>query len=85
MKNQIKISAAGNIEPPLYKIISDKGYQIEINNKLWIAKKSNLEFRGESIIELAGIILMYDTKGTNWKVSDSVIENYLEFLRINEK
>jgi len=85
MKNQIKISVAGNIEPPLFEIIKGKGYKIEINNKIWIAKKENLEFRGENIIDLAGIILMYETKGSEWKVIDSKIDDYLDFLRKNEK
>jgi len=39
MTNKIKASPAGNIEPPLYKIIGDKGYQIEIEKKYGSLRK----------------------------------------------
>ena len=85
MEKLIKISAAGNIEPSLFEILKKKGYSIEIIDKVWIAKKPNLEFRGENIVELAGIVLMYEAKESNWRVSDSVIDDYLDFLQSNEK
>ena len=85
MKNLIKISTAGNIEPTLFEVIIRKGYALEIAGKTWIAKKPYLEFRGDNIIELAGVVLLYETKGNNWKTSDSVVDDYLEFLRKNEE
>ena len=84
MEKQINIEAAGNVEPPLFKILTDKGYTIEINNELWIAKMSNLQFAGENIFELAALVLMYETKGVDWRVSDTEVDNYVDFLEENE-
>ena len=85
MDKQIRISALGNVEPPLFKILKDKGYTIEVtSSKMWIAKLPNLQFTGENILELAALVLMYETKGIDWRVSDIEVDNYVDFLEENE-
>ena len=45
---------------------------------------SNLQFAGENIFELAALVLMYETKGVDWRVSDTEVDNYVDFLEENE-
>jgi|GEM_PF-1852429 len=81
------IAIAGNVEAPLYSLIIEKGYSIEVKNSYWIAKHltREMEFRGENIIDLAALILLGEVKGSNWKVSDSKIDEYLDFLKQNNQ
>ncbi|WP_299104856.1 hypothetical protein [uncultured Tenacibaculum sp.] len=75
-----RIAAAGNIEPPIYHLLLEKGYKLELKNHRVIARKDNLEIIANSAVELAGIILLRESKGENWKVSDEKIHEYLSFF-----
>ncbi|TDQ29887.1 hypothetical protein [Tenacibaculum caenipelagi] len=80
-----RIAIAGNIEAPIYKLLLDKGFKISIESEHWVAKGEDFEAIADNIIELAGIIYLKENKGKNWKVGDDVIDNYVDFLKMNEK
>ncbi|AZJ35360.1 hypothetical protein [Tenacibaculum singaporense] len=80
-----RIAVAGNIEAPIYKLLLDKGFKISIQGEYWVAKNNNFEAIADNIIELTGIIYLRENKGKNWKASDDVIDNYIDFLKMNEK
>ncbi len=80
-----RIAVAGNIEPPIYQMILDKGYSINYENEFLIAQKGDLEIIANNMIELAGIISLRENKGRNWKVSDDVIDNFLNFIEQKNK
>ena len=77
-----RITVAGNIEAPIYKLLIDKGYKIEFGNNNFKVEKSGFEIIGESIIEVAGIILLIENKGEDWKVKDDEIDEYLKFINL---
>ena len=77
-----RITVAGNIEAPIYKLLIDKGYKIEFGNNNLKVEKSGFEIIGESIIEVAGIILLIENKGEDWKVKDDEIDEYLKFINL---
>ena len=77
-----RITVAGNIEAPIYKLLIDKGYKIEFGNNNLKVEKSGFEIIGESIIEVAGIILLIENKGEDWKVKDDEIDEYLKFVNL---
>ena len=80
MTKMTKISSSGNVEPPLYQIIRNKGFTIDLKDEIWIARKDHLELRGDNIFELAGLILLYENSGSKWTVDDDLIDEYLIFL-----
>ena len=75
------ITAAGNIEPPVYQMLLERGYKIQYKEDYFIAKKDDLEVKAYNIIELAGIIFLREVKGHKWKVDDEKIDNYIDFLK----
>ncbi|MBN1472663.1 MAG: hypothetical protein JW925_12850 [Syntrophaceae bacterium] len=82
MKNGIKISIAGNVMPLAYELLKNKGYAIlkrDCNSLL--AKKDNNEFIAEDMVQLLGLIAIYNEKGEKWEVSDSLIEEFLKYFR----
>ena len=75
-----RIAAAGNIEPPIYHLLLEKGYKLEIRDNQVIARKGELEVIAGNAVELAGIIYLRECKGKDWKVSDKKIDEYLHFF-----
>ncbi|CAM1340568.1 hypothetical protein [Tenacibaculum amylolyticum] len=78
-----RIAAAGNIIPPIYHLILEKGYDIKLKDEYIIATKDNFEFIANDFTELAGLIFLIENKGKNWKVSDELIQDCLMFLKQN--
>ncbi|CAL2079193.1 hypothetical protein [Tenacibaculum sp. 190524A02b] len=81
MNKKITIAAAGNTEPPAYKLIKDIGFKIEKKGDSLIAKKDNLTFYASGALELAGLIFLYESKGENWKVADEIIDEYCDLFK----
>jgi len=83
MGNEVKISAAGNVEVPAYLSLMKKGFSVrwERNDEgaeTWYAEKDDLCFSGEGPIELLGVVAVYETRGNNWKASDEEITDFIE-------
>ncbi|WP_435261886.1 hypothetical protein [Tenacibaculum sp. nBUS_03] len=78
MKEIITIAAAGNTEPPVCKLIKDKGYLVKKEGGLLIAKKDNLVFKADGALELGGLIFLYENKGNKWRVNDNIIDEYCQ-------
>ena len=76
----VRIAAAGNTEPPIYHLILKKGFLIEIRDEYLVAIKDDMEFVADTMVELAGLILLIENKGENWKVDDIEIDNYMSFV-----
>lgn len=78
MKELITIAAAGNTEPPVYKLIKDKGYMVVREGDYLIAKKEGLVFKAQGALELGGLIFLYENKGDKWRVNDDIIDEYCD-------
>ncbi len=77
MASQIRLATAANTEPPLYYLLVERGYEIRIEHDFWVAEKETATFISESLAGVAGLVLLYETKGTNWGISDDLIEGFL--------
>lgn len=85
MSKSFKIASAGNVEPPIFSLLKDKGYDISINSLgYWEATKKNKVFIGVNVIELAGLLYLIDHKGEQWRVEDAKIDEFLDFIELNE-
>lgn len=80
MTELITLASAGNTEPPAYKLIIDKGYNVERRDNSLVAKKDGLIFLAYSALELLGLIVLFETKGENWGVEDEVIDEYCDLF-----
>jgi len=78
MSQQFKLASAGNTEPPIYFLLIEKGYEISINGEYWIAENSTSKFTAYNVLELAGLIMLYENKGKNWHVNDDKIEEFIK-------
>ena len=83
MNEEIKISAAANVEIPAYLTLKEKGYnvywkRVDKENEYWYADKGNLNFMAEGAIELLGIVAVYELRAQNWKASDSEIDEFIK-------
>lgn len=85
MNKLFKIAAVGNVEPPIFSLLRDKGYHISISDSGdWIARKEETTFVGDNVIELAGLIYLIDHKGKQWGVEDAKIDEFLDFIQLQE-
>ncbi|WP_157811750.1 hypothetical protein [Tenacibaculum sp. SZ-18] len=46
------LSVAGNVIPPLYDLIIEKGYKIRYSGEFILAKNENIELKAYDLIEL---------------------------------
>lgn len=74
------IAVAGNIVPPIYHLILEKGYEIKWKGEYIVAAKEDIELKAYDLIELGAIVFLYENKGLNWKVNDDKIDDCLMFL-----
>ncbi|KAA3632154.1 MAG: hypothetical protein DWQ02_15175 [Bacteroidetes bacterium] len=78
MKQKYTLSAAGDILPPIYYTIIEKGYSIKAEEGFWIAENEKAKLIGDDLMDLAGLILLFEEKGENWVVDDAKIDDFLE-------
>lgn len=72
------LCAAGNVEVPAYLVLSQKAYIVTApGNEGWCAEKDGLRFQAESLVELLGLVSMYEARGPNWAALDEEIEDFL--------
>ncbi len=78
MMQKYRLSAAGNILPPIYYTILEKGYSIKAEDGFWIAENEKAILTGDDLMDLAGLILLFEEKGENWEVDDTKIDVFLK-------
>jgi len=83
MTHQTWICAAGNTEVPAALVLSKKGYIVSVSIRStgtdsWHAEKGELDFQAASLIELLGLVTMYEVRGVNWAAADQEIDASLK-------
>ena len=77
-QSQPTLCAAANVEVPAYLVLRQKAYTVTApGNDGWYAEKGSLRFQAESLIELLGLVSMYEERGTNWAAADQEIDDFL--------
>lgn len=77
------LCAAGNVVVPSYLALKSKGYVIEPkslrqDNETWWAEKDGLRFQADNVIELLGLVTMYEIRGIDWQATDEEIDAFLQ-------
>ncbi|MFA7209022.1 MAG: hypothetical protein WC120_01930 [Parcubacteria group bacterium] len=81
MNEKFVLGMAGNVFPVAYEIIKNKGYQILKEGENYIAESNGQKFIAkDDIVQLLGLITIYETKGENWATTDQVIDEFLKNL-----
>ncbi len=78
------IAVSGNIVPPIYHLILDKGFKIKRKGKYIVAAKEDIELKACDFIELGALVFHYENKGVYWKVNDEKIDDCLTFIEQNQ-
>lgn len=77
-QTHVFICSAANTEVPAYLVLSQKAYKITVfGADGWYAEKDGLCFQAESLIELLGLVCMYEARGPNWPAADQDINDFL--------
>ena len=76
------LCAAGNTEVPAYLVLMQKGYTVsydqrESDRQICYAEKDHLRFQADGVIEVLGLVCMYESRGVNWAATDPEIEDFL--------
>lgn len=76
------LCAAGNTEVPAYLVLRQKGYTVgcdqgESESQSWYVERDALHFQADSLIEVLGLVCMYESRGINWAATDPEIEDFL--------
>lgn len=72
------LCAAANVEVPAYLVLSQKAYIVTgPGNDGWHAEKDGMSFQAESLIELLGLVSMYEARGPKWAAADQEIDDFL--------
>jgi hypothetical protein len=78
----VNLSAAGNIVVPAYLALLAKGYVVSCqradHSEMWIAEGANGRFTADNPITLLGVVGIAETRGENWRASDSEIDAFLK-------
>lgn len=81
-QDQSLLCAAGNTEVPAYLVLRQKGYTVscdrrEFESQSWYAEKDRLRFQGDSVIEVLGLVCMYESRGINWAATDPEVDDFV--------
>jgi hypothetical protein len=72
------LCAAANVEVSAYLVLSQKAYTVTApGNDGWYAEKDGMRFQAESLIELLGLVSMYEARGPKWAAADQDIDDFL--------
>lgn len=72
------LCAAGNVEVPAYLVLRKKAYIVTApGDDGWHAEKDGMRFQAENLIQLLGLVSMYEVRGTNWAAADQEINDFL--------
>lgn len=77
-QTQAFLCAAANVEVPAYLVLSKKAYTVTApGNDSWYAEKDGLRFQAENLVELLGLVSLYEARGTSWAAADKEIDDFL--------
>jgi hypothetical protein len=84
----MNISSAGNVEIPAYLTLQNKGYVIgvgknEAGEQIWIAEKDGNQFSAEGLIELLGVVSVFEVRGDAWRATDSEFDDFIKRYNFN--
>lgn len=76
------LTAAGNTEVPAYLALKALGLDVERRllddtTQLWIARKGQVQFSANSLLELLGLHAIRSLRGPLWMANDQEIDDFL--------
>lgn len=73
-----KLSVASNVLAPAYALLVEKGFKVYKDQDYFVAENKKVQFKAEGTIQLLGLVSLYEEKGEEWQVDDTVIDHYLK-------
>ncbi len=77
----MKIVAAGNTLAPAWRVLVSKGWQVECHSdestEQWTAKRGSVELSAPDVLQLLGLVCVYNSRGDEWHPTDDDVREYL--------
>ena len=79
----MNLNAAGNVVVPAYLALLAKGFDVRCErspdgSENWIAEGTKGRFAADDVIALLGVVGVAETRGVDWRASDSEIDAFLK-------
>lgn len=74
MANKYLLASGSNTLGPAYFLLKEKGYIVSMHDHFCVAEKENLRVVAEDWLQLAGLVMLYENKGENWRVDDALLD-----------
>jgi hypothetical protein len=76
------ITAAGNTVVPAYLSLLTKGYVVRregppADDEFWVAENEHRRFSAGDLVELLGVVALFEMRGEDWPASDEEIDRFL--------
>lgn len=78
------LAAAGNTIAPMYFLLIEKGYKVNRKDEKWRAKKGQASFIASDLLQLGGLVLLFEHKGNQWRIEDEKIHEFIRRFEIRE-
>jgi hypothetical protein len=81
---KLKIADAGNVTVPAFLTLQQRGYVVRCERsadgtrETWIAESDTTELLADDPVALLGLAALAESRGTDWKASDSQIQEFLK-------
>lgn len=80
----VSISTSGNAETAAFAVLLQKGFSVQssalLGEPLLVAEKDEQEYRGQSALEILGLISVIEARGENWHPVDPEVDQLVQFL-----
>ena len=77
-----RLVAAGNTMAPAVLVLERLGFAVSRDTGAaegleWRAVNSSLEVRGDDPVQLLGLVVLYQQRGSEWRASDDEIQAFI--------
>lgn len=74
MADKYHLASGSNTLGPAYFLLKEKGYTVSMHYHFCVAENENLRVMAEDWLQVAGLVMLYENKGENWRVDDALLE-----------
>ena len=85
MPEKAKIFSAGSTEVPAYLTLTAEGYTVGVTGRAadgereyWTAENDHVKAVGDSVLEVLGLVKLFEARGPDWMAEDDEIDAFLE-------
>ena len=78
----VKIAATANTLAPAWRVLVSKGWDVERHydepTERWTAKRGPIELSAQDVLQLLGLVCVYNSRGDEWRPTDDEVRDFLK-------